>query len=307
MLKRILVPLDGSPLAEKALVQAGRLLRGSGTEVILTRVVEPVPLVPHHYIGLVPKLLSEAAEYLAQVADRLRKSGLQVRTVVGEGLAWEQIFEAAGREKATLVALTSHGRTGLSRWMLGSVAEKVIRGSPVPVLVLRSFETAPDGGASPTSEKELAFHKLLVPIDGGAGSLAALEPAAIVAKACGSSIVLVHVESRLEYPPGTYSAKLVDAPAKPPAGSIPEDAGKRLNHAGEILAARGLDVTTLRVGGDAASRIVDLPKELEADLIVMATHGRTGLSRFILGSVTEKVLRHSRLPMLIVPPAGDGA
>lgn len=299
MLERVLIPLDGSPLAERALVLGGRLLRGAGTEVILVRVVEPPALVPRHYTGLDPRKVSEAGTYLREEAGRLGASGLRVRTLVTEGLAPEQILEVAARENVTLIALTSHGRTGFERWALGSVAERIVRMSSTPVLVLRSF------GAG--SEAAPAFRKLIVPVDGGAGSWSALEPAAAVAGACGSSIVLVHVESRLDFPAGTYAARLVDAPATAPTGPVPEEAGRRLDYAGSLLASRGLTVTTLRVGGDPASRLVDLPKELEADLIVMATHGRTGLPRFVLGSVTEKVLRHSDRSMLIVPPGNAGA
>jgi len=306
MLERILIPLDGSPVAERAIAQAARFLRRPGTEVILVRVVETQDMDPEGFGGLIPRLKLEAAEYLAGVSGKLREAGWRVRASVEEGRPLERILETAAREKATLVALASHGRTGLARWVMGSVAEKVVRACPVPVLVLRPIGAGSDGGTAATPEAAPAFRKLLVPIDGGPGSLAAVESAAIVAKLCGSSIVLVHVESRLDFPPGTYSARLVDVPRNPPAGPVPGDPGKRLDHLGCLLAFRGLSVTTLRVGGDAASRIVDLPAELGADVIVMATHGRKGLSRFILGSVAEKVLRQTTLPLLVIPPAGDG-
>lgn len=301
MLHRILVPLDGSELAAKALVQARRLLRGPETDVILVRVVETGGLDPVHSAAVTPRLRLEASDYLARLKNDLVRSGIKARPVVGEGLAWEQIVDVARREEATLIVMTSHGRTGLARWVLGSVAEKVIRSSRIPVLVLRSFETGATGLESAVPGVELAFHKLLVPVDGGDLSLAALDPAARVAHVFGASVVLVQVESRFDYPPGTFMSRLVDPPKVSP-GLLPADPARRLDHAGEWLAARGLTVTTLRVGGDAASRIVDLPRELGADLIVMATHARAGLTRFILGSVAEKVLRHSELPLLIIPP-----
>lgn len=303
MLKRILIPLDGSPIAAKALVQAGRLLRTPGSEVILVQVVDTLAMDATTRATHLPRQRQEAREYLAGAARPLEAAGVKVRTLVREGLSWEQILEAAGREAATMIILTTHGRTGLSRWLIGSVTEKVVRAAAVPTLVLRSYMTDREGAMVPAPEKELAIRKLLVPLDVGDLGLAALEPAATLAAAYGASIVLAHVESRLDYPAGTFTARLVDPPPAPPGGAPPKDPYQLLDHAGETLAARELSVVVLRVGGDAASRILDLPAELGVDAIVMASRGRGGLSRFLLGSVTEKVLRHSLLPMLIVAPA----
>ena len=303
MLKRILVPLDGSALAARALVQARRLIRTPGSEVILVQAIETLALDAAARASLLPKLRHEARDYLEGAAKSLESAGVKVRTLVREGLPWEQILEAAGREAATSIVLTSHGRTGLSRWLIGSVTEKVVRAAAIPTLVLRSFVPGPGGLPVPAPAAELAIRKLLVPLDDGELSLAALEPASTLAAAYGASIVLVHVESRLDYPTGTFTARLVDPPPAPPAGAPPKDPNRLLDFAGETLASRKLNVTVLRVGGDPASRIADLPSELGADAIVMASRGRGGLSRFLLGSVTEKVLRHSHLPMLIVAPA----
>jgi nucleotide-binding universal stress UspA family protein len=299
LLKRILIPLDGSATSERALIQARRLLRPDA-EVILVHVIESLALDAVLQATQLPRLRAEASQVISRSADSLRSAGIRVRTQVREGLAWEQIVEAAMGEGASLIAMTTHGRTGLSRWVLGSVAEKVIRTSPIPVLALHSFEAGP-AGSSPAA-KELAFHKLLVPIGGGELSLSSLEPAACLAKACGSKLTLVHIESRLDFPPGTFTTHSVDRPKGFPGLEIPEDPAARLEYAGALLAYQGLNVVTVRVGGDAASRIVDLPEELGADAIVMASRARQGLSRLVLGSVTERVLRHSPLPLLIVPP-----
>lgn len=303
MLKRILVPLDGSETAAKALVQARRLLRTPGAEVILVQAIDTLALDAAARASLLPKLRQEAREYLAGAARPLESAGIKVRTLVREGLPWEQILEAAGREAATLIVMASHGRTGLSRWLIGSVTEKVIRAAAIPTLVLRSFIPGPGGIPVTAPDAELAIRKLLVPLDDGELSLAALEPASTLATAYGASIVLVHVESRLDYPVGTFTARLVDPPPAPPASAPPKDPYRLLEFAGEMLAARKLTVVVLRVGGDPASRITDLPAELGADAIVMASRGRGGLSRFLLGSVTDKVLRHSHLPVLVVAPA----
>ena len=303
MLKRILVPLDGSAIAAKALVQASRLLRTPGSEVILVQAIDSLAIEASARATLLPRLRQEAREYLAGVAKPLESAGVRVRALVREGLPWEQILEAAGREAATLIVMTSHGRTGLARWLIGSVTEKVVRAAAIPTLVLRSFVPGPGGIPVSAPDTELAIRKLLVPLDDGELSLAALEPASTLAGAFGASVVLVHVESRLGYPIGAFTARLVDPPPAPRAGPPPKDPNKFMDFAGELLAGRNLTVTVLRVGGDPASRILDLPAEMGADAIVMATRGRGGLSRFFLGSVTDKVLRHSHLPMLIVAPA----
>jgi nucleotide-binding universal stress UspA family protein len=303
LLKRILIPLDGSATSEKTVVQAGRLLRRPDTEVILVQVVESLAMDSIMRATLLPRLRVEASQNLTRAADRLRTGGVRVRMVVRDGLASEQIVETAATEGATLIALGTHGRTGLSRWALGSVAEKLVRTSPIPLLVFRSFDTSPAGPQAPAEAKEAEFRKLLVPIDGGELSQSSLEPAACLARACGSKVVLVHIESALDFPAGTFMTHLVDPPKHEPGREIPHDPAARLDHAAAVLAYQGLQVVTARVGGDPASRIVDLPRQFGADAIVMASRARRGLSRFVLGSVTERVLRHSNLPLLIVPPA----
>lgn len=153
-LERILVPLDGSPLAESALARATDLAQSSGAELLLLRATEA-----HTLPGIDPseaqvKVVAEAEAYLDAVADRLRASVAHVETSVWYGPASYAIVEAARLHRADLIAMTTHGRSGLGRLVLGSVAESVLRGTTTPILLLRAPE-APverlEGGRAATA------------------------------------------------------------------------------------------------------------------------------------------------------------
>jgi nucleotide-binding universal stress UspA family protein len=152
-LNRILVPLDGSALAESALEQAAELAAQNGATLVLLRAAEA-----HTFPGADPteaqvQVVREAEEYLAAVADRLRRDGRsKVETGVWYGSPAAAIVEAARLRRADLIVMSTHGRSGLGRLILGSVAESVLRGTPVPILLLRAPGApveAPAGAAKP--------------------------------------------------------------------------------------------------------------------------------------------------------------
>ena len=267
---RILVPLDGSALAEAILSQIHRILSRQDSEVLLVRAVSATRSAEMESIEVPEILQSQAARYLQEVAGRLESQGARVRSIVRLGSAAEVILDVASEERATLIALSTHGRSGVSRWTLGSVAEKVIRASGVPVLVMRSF--AP---AAP------AFQRILVPVDTTDPSLEVVGPALELAQLFGSHVALLHVCDGLEC-------------------SIPVP---QLTCAFEKLKKGGVSVEPLMKQGEAALQILEGCREARADLIAMTTHGRSGFSRWMLGSVTEKVLRSATVPMLIVRPS----
>jgi nucleotide-binding universal stress UspA family protein len=141
MFKKILVPLDGSKLAEKILPQVEELVKFSGAEVHLLRVVMTYDLAPKENREHLQKLSGEAQEYLDQVSARLQKSGLQVSATVAYGKDAVQICDYASEKKFNLIAMSTHGRSGLGRWTLGSVADKVLHCSIVPVMLFRATES----------------------------------------------------------------------------------------------------------------------------------------------------------------------
>ncbi len=290
MLERILVPLDGSKTAEEILTRVKQLLKHEDSEVLLFRSVE-FPLSPRPELIPRNEMKVEAKRYLADHAEKLEDGGIRNRILVREGAAAESILSVAAEERATLIAMTTHGRTGMQRWIFGSVAEKVVRASEIPVLAVRSFAPMPASGAK-------LFQKILVPIDGGNASPQVLPFVASLARRLGSVVELVFVKETLHYPPGAFAGALggpvpVDWPQGP-------DPAAKLAEAAEKLEKQGIKTVTLTTGGDPASALLELAAQRGTDLIAMTTHGHTGVTRWMLGSVTEKMLRAATVPMLIV-------
>lgn len=271
MFDRVLIPLDGSAAAENAIPQVAALLKTRAVEIVLYRAVD-VPMMMDiaeaDYLGT---MHDQAQRYLASQAERVAKLGPSARGVAKYEAAADGIVGAAQREGAELIAMTTHGRTGISRWVFGSVTEKVLRsGTEVPVLVLHTFQPV------------RPVKRILVPLDGSARSQAVLPYAAEIADRCDAEIVLLNVrEEHLPFPLGG-------------------DPQERLREAAEPLAARRLRVSTVVREGDPALRIVEMAETDGTGLIAMTTHGRSGVSRWILGSVTEKVLRGTGVPILVV-------
>lgn len=300
MFERILVPLDGSPRAELILPQLARILRREDSEVLLLRILD----IPER-IGRVSladvrrKEREEAQKYLHDLVLRFEEKGIKVNGRVAEGWPADVILETARTEGVTLIAMTTHGRSGFLRWALGSVAEKVARASDVPLLLVRSFRRSPQGDLEPMASEELPFRRILVPVDGSATSSSVIGPAEKFAQLYGSDVLVLHVLPAYVPPgailPGMEAAFPLTRP-EPVASDedpITKKAADRFGHA-------GLKADRLTVEGEPASEILDLAANRGADLIALATHGRSGLSRWALGSVAERVLRSSELPLLLV-------
>lgn len=282
-MRRILVPLDGSPRAEQILVQVARLLRREDAQVVLLGVIRDGEK-------------SAASAYLEATSEALSRQGVRVRPLLREGTPAEEIIRAALDERAELIALSTHGRSGVSRWLFGSVAEKVVRGAPVPVLLMRAFEKGPQGVPLPSGPKEIPFRRVLVPIDGSDLSFQALPLAADVAKLFGAEIDVLCVEEPPLPPLG------VELPPVSRHSSPGAETRAAVEKAVNELRTRGVESMphALPCVGDPGALILSTAEANRSDLIVLATHGRGGLSRFLLGSVTERILRHSTLPLLIV-------
>jgi nucleotide-binding universal stress UspA family protein len=147
MYEKILVPLDGSALAEQALRHAGEIARGTGTEILLMQAIYlPVPVVSEPVLLAEGRVLEEAArvasEYLERVEAQLTEKGHRVRTVVDERPPAEAILHVADREKVDLIVMSTHGRSGLSRLMMGSIAESVLRNTHRTVMLVKPFHPA---------------------------------------------------------------------------------------------------------------------------------------------------------------------
>ena len=276
-LERILIPLDGSETAEAILPQVNRLLRQGSAEILL---LQSVPYPPDFHIAL-PTVLEDARRYIRRVTFQLVNGGIRARGLVEQGLAAATVLDVAQKEGVSLIAMTTHGRSGLSRWAFGSVAEKVLRASPVPVLAVRSFRPGPGGGLSRGRLEEIPFRNILVPVDGREASLSVLPTVLDLARPIDAHVTLLCVHEPTDLEGRWDSPDALAAEAR------------------EILVKACIPVTTELRRGDPGLEILKAADDLSTDLIAMSTHGRSGPSRWVLGSVTEKVLRGSTVPMLV--------
>ncbi len=308
MLQRILVPLDGSVRAEYALPVAARLARTTGGTLILLQVYQVMPseFVLSNYTAEA----SSATAYLAQVAARPDLAGIMIETIALAGAVALTILDAVLEYQADTIVLCSHGRSGPTRWALGSVAEKVARHAPVPVLVLRQQG---DVFLDRRTETERPL-RALVALDGSSFAEAALAPAAqmilaLAAPATGALHLVRVVQSSMNTNQEHYEQVIpiegadgVQEQALREAQDYLRAVAERV-HTGD-LAGRQLQVTwSVAVAEDVAATLVQLAEEREDTvLIVLASHGRGGLQRWALGSVAERVLEATRIPLLIVRP-----
>lgn len=308
MFKKILVPLDRSALAEQAIGQAVLLARRAKAAIDLVTVHVPFPFAGFSEQPWDDKEAAAEAKYLEAIQAELRAgSDVPATYVVLNGEPAEHIRLRALDVGADLIVMTTHGRTGLSRLWLGSVADAVVRHSAVPVLMLRPVKSSRGRAAA-----RHPFNRILVPLDGSALAADALGPATDLARATGATVVLLRVV--LPVPlmsaydpivPFAYQPLIVDDDAT--AGSA---AAARRDI--ETVAARLRDETGLDVSADAvvdsrvAEAIVRFAQSHQVDAVAMSTHGR-GATRWLLGSVADKVLRSSNLPVLLRRPAAVSA
>lgn len=308
MLKRILVPLDGSTRAESALPVAVSIARAYGGTLTLLQVVETMADHGSYLQPIIEEEKAEARVYLESLARSPELADIQIEIQVPVGAVAPAIITAAHSSRTDLVIMCSYGYTAFRRWTLGSVAEKIARHAPVPLLVLREGDIF--SRLSP--EKPV---RALVPLDGSPFSEAVCEPVAYLVAAFASATsqpAELHLLRVINLPLTSgrmRSQANIDAQtmeqAKQAALAYLNGLTERLGQ----LALAGLTVElTSSVGSDpdVAEAIVQQAEGVGKgtyDLIAMATHGRSGIGHFTLGSVTERVLHTTRLPLLVVRPA----
>lgn len=306
MFKRVLVPLDGSERAERAIPLAARIAGASGGVVVLARVA-PTPVeygpvfAPNLSADVIDAEQREFAGYLAEVAELPVLSGIETETKVLAGSPALTILRAIEEKKIDLVVMTSHGRTGLSRWVLGSVAQHIAQSAPVPVLVLR--EHGPD---LIDAYRGADSARMLVPLDGSPLAEAAITPAAALLAAVARRGIL-----HLSIVVMPFEARTKDMPQ----ALIMDGANDYLSRVAADIRKEWPGVTVswnIAVGVDPAETIIRIAEgretgeqtgDPEYDAIAMATHGRTGVAHWAFGSVTERVLHGTTLPLLIVRAA----
>ena len=287
-MKKILVPLDGSTVAEEILVHVEILARQSGAHVILMRVVPFLWPSEHvHLKEMGHKMDKEASDYLFTIETHLVEKGINASVSVDEGNVPEVICDTAAESGVDLIAISTHGHGGVKRWALGSVTSKVIQASSIPLLVHRST-------GEPVGEVQC--NNMLIPIDGSDFAESIFPHARYVAELFKAKVWFLSVVNL----PGEFSV------LEKEDHNIEDKVSESIEHYYSTLENRiqeqqtTIDYEVIIRKGDAADVISDFANENNIDLIAMSTHGRGGISRWALGSVTDKVLHSSQKPILLV-------
>lgn len=285
MIQRILVPLDGSELAETVLPYVEHLSARTGASVRLLTVVANEPE------------REQANRYLMSTRDVLRERAVEATVAVAPDGEAATILAEAEAWDVDLIAMSTHGRSGVLRWVLGSVADRVLHTSVRPLLLVR---------ARPASQRPAAvkIDRILVPLDGSELSLRVLPYVEELAKALGASLVLFNAVIPLDIYPGT---EMAPAQVSTVLDDIMAQARSFLSTVEKEVQGRGVKARSVATIGFAVDETVRVAEEVGAGLIAMATHGRSGMNRWVMGSVADGVVRRSGLPCLMVRPEGLAA
>jgi nucleotide-binding universal stress UspA family protein len=314
-MKTILVPLDGSAIARQSLPYVQMLATLLSARVHLLRVLSDVDRdhmlssdsllwyemghahePAHAHTQQVWAILQEhAVTYLDVQAQPLRYAGFDVTTEVRIGLPAEQIPRVAARAAVTLMVMATHGYSGLRRWALGSVTDKVVQSTQTPVFVVRGTETDPP--------EPVSLKRVMVPLDGSELSRQALPCALELATCARAELLLLRAMGpRLQE---FYEVGGISGQGMPLYNEV-QRAEQRRQATGDLDATAGklrhydLSIATHVMDGYPAEVIVDEAARHHVDAIVMATHGYGGLQRWALGSVADKVLHATTTPLVFI-------
>ena len=298
MYTRMLIPLDGSKVAEQVLPYARFLAKALAIPAELLGVVDPEALVAladpargRHIDTLVAETMSRTALYLETIARSF--SGAQVKCSVEKGNAAEIVIKKATTDKGTLIVMATHGRSGIQRWLLGSVADKVLHGAMNHLFLVRATDQGKTDGEAP-------LQTVIVPLDGSPLAEQVLPYVLDLTKKMKLKVVLTRAYA---LPPsvaaedyGFYSADLLD--------HLEAESRDYLQQKVNEVKQRGIEnVASVINPGYGAEEIITLGRNTPDNFIAMSTHGRSGMQRWVLGSVTDRVVRHSGDPVLIIRSA----
>jgi nucleotide-binding universal stress UspA family protein len=300
MYTKMLIPLDGSKTAEQVLPYVRYLAAKCKTPIELMAIIDMADFVAHTPPGQAPlyeKMIqteeARSAAYLRAIAATL--SGVDVKSTVEKGRPAEVIAAKSGADSGVLTAMTTHGRSGLGRFMMGSVAEKVLRITKSNLLIVRARE----GGQV---EGEADLKTTVVPLDGSELAGAVIPKVADLAKTLRLDVILFRAY-RIPYEAYADENYVALANYDEIIGAAGDEAKKYLEEKAAELKGLGVKtVSYLTREGRAADEIIALGRETPGSLTAMGSHGRSGVERWILGSVTEAVVRHAETPVLVMRP-----
>ena len=298
MFKRILVPLDGSALAETALAPATALAERYGAELLLVRTI-----LTHVFPGAAPgpaqlDALHEAKRYLALLSSRLREKDVPISTAIPYDAPAAGIADQAAFRHVDLIVMATHGRKWPESLLHKSVTMSLLEHTPAPILALKVKEDGVGAGKQPI----LRFitdpnAPILVPLDGSSLSESALPVAEELARSFGNPLVLVRTAEMPRVPAALPGAPVVITGAEE---AVLEETNTYLKHIQQQAISRGMRVSIESTTGIPAWFIGECAQAHHAGLVVMASHGRSGMGRWLLGSVAQNLLREVEAPVLLV-------
>ena len=292
MYRQILVPLDGSKIAENVLPYARFLTAKLNIPAQLISVVEmPVSVNAEKALyldSLIERGVVTSQEYLSRVAKTF--VGVNVTITVEKGNPEEIILASAEADEKILIAMATHGRSGIARWLLGSVAEKIVHEAKNPVFLVRAKDDA-------NTRAQATLNSIIVPLDGSKLAESVLPTVIELATAMKLKVVLLQTFS-LKQIIYSYEDYLLDSAELQRVSK--SGATRYLESKEQQLKNAGIEVLSVVSEGEAAETIIELARGSPDSLIAMCTHGRSGVRRWILGSITEKVIRHAEDPVLAI-------
>lgn len=292
MWKRILVPLDGSNLAELALAYAEELATAFNSEVVLLYVSEPKEeqYRPMHQL------------YLEEVAKRVRehaKKRAQIKTALLTGEAAEEIINYAQKNRVSVIIMASHGRSGITAWVMGSVAGNVLQATEIPVLLI---------GVSKPSRKappKRLVERVLLPLDGSERGEVAVPYVKKLIDKLGAEVILFGVVAAGQHIRTVGGLDYILYPeaelelVKAEAREYLERVYRRLKGRKEALRVE------LKVSDDIAGEVIKFADKTKASLIAISAHGHSGIEKWVFGSVANKIVQASKIPVLVVRATGE--
>lgn len=298
----ILVPLDGTDVAEGILPYVCQIARGMDVPLMLHGVVDPDAIdyptsaSPHvvYKDQVEANSLAHAADRLGTIARRLDDESVETQIKTTLGRPAEEILRVADEERCGLIAMSTHGRNPIGRAILGSVTDRVIHTSSVPVLTV-----TPEKAKTYQEQGGVPLERVILPLDGSPLAEQAAPYVETLARALSLEVLLARVVE-VEYPVYAYSAYAQLARV---TGNRLEEATSYLEGVSRDLESRGITVRTTVLRGSSARSLLDLARRTPNVLIAITTHGRSGLSRWLMGSVASALVRASGDPVLVVRPS----
>ncbi len=289
--RRILVPVDFSDPSRQALRTAVALAQRFGSRLAVAHVTRrnrPDSHIVAEQMGITFDTRRAGRAMLSEFIEREKLSDIQPTRLVADGVPFDEIAKAAKVWEADLIVIATHGYTGLKHVLLGSTAERVVRHAPCPVLAVRGREKR----GVKTAFSPDKVRSILVPVDFSKPSLDALPHALALARKYEAQLTLLHVIEPL------HPDMLIDTTQSQRDARVTahERLAKLADATKKAWPRTGRELRT----GHPVDTITALAKRTNADLIVMGTHGRTGIKRALIGSVAERVLQHAPCPVLVV-------